>query len=164
MITALIERLTGNPWFLVTTLALGLVVGGGAAWYVQGLRLDAVKAEYAAFVSTTKAAGVAATKAAVQAAAADKLNKEKTDNELKTTIVRLAADNDRLRNSRAGRGYVPAAPAGSSRTDLACFDRTELESALRQLDEDLSKLFNEGDTDAVSLNAARNWAAGLRKQ
>ena len=147
---------------LIVLLASIGLVGAGAAWKVQGWRLAAVKAEYAGFVATVKAQGEAAEKLAKATAAADKQNKERVDREYQTTITSLAADVKRLRDARTRAGYVPATPAGSRSPDLACFDRAELEQALRRFDEGVTGLIGEGDTTALGLNAARSWANGIR--
>ena len=58
--------------------------------------------------------------------------------------------------------FVAAAPAGSRSVDLACFDRAELEQALRDFDTAIQGLVDQGSADAVGLNVARRWAAGIR--
>ena len=152
------KLIVGNPWALVALFALGLSSGAGGAWWVQGLRLDAVKA----VVATTKAQGEAAKKLADATAAEDKRNKESSDHEYQTTIASLRADVKRMRDARAGSRFVPAAPAGSRRVDLACFDRAELERTIRDFDTAIQGLVDQGSADAVGLNVARSWAAGIR--
>ncbi len=152
------KMIVGNPWALAALFALGLSSGAGGAWWVQGLRLDAVKA----FVATTKAEGEAAKKLADAKAAEDKRNKESSDHEYQTTIARLDADVKRMRDDRARSRFVPAAPAGSRSVGLACFDRADLERTLQQFDEAVTGLIAEGDADAVGLNVARSWASGIR--
>ena len=158
----LVGMIVGNPgallWLIGAAFLIGLSSGAGVAWWVQGLRLDAVQA----FVATTKAEGEAAKKLAEAAAAEDKRKKESSDHEYQTTIASLRADVKRMRDARAGSRFVPAAPAGSRRVDLACFDRAELERTLQQFDEAVTGLIAEGDADAVGLNVARRWAAGIR--
>lgn len=156
------KLIVGNPWALVALFALGLSSGAGGAWWVQGLRLDAVKAEYAGFVATTKAQGEAAKKLADATAAEDKRKKESSDHEYQTTIAGLNADIKRMRDDRARSRFVPAAPAGSRSVGLACFDRADLERTLQQFDEAVTGLIAEGDADAVGLNVARSWASGIR--
>ena len=162
----LVGMITGNPtlllWLALGSFALGLASGGGVAWKVQGWRLDAVQAKFDGFTATVKAEGEAAKKLADATAAEDKRKKESSDHEYETRIASLTADNQRLRDARARSGYVPAAPAGSRSPELACFDRTELEQALRRFDEGITGLFAEGDAQAVGLNVARSWAAGIR--
>lgn len=152
------KLIVGTPWTLAALFALGLAFGGSGAWWVQGLRLDAVQA----FVATAKAEGDAAKKLAEATAAEDKRKKESSDHEYQTTIASLRADVKRMRDARASIRYVPAAPAGSRSVGLACFDRAELERTLQQFDEAITGLIAEGDADAVGLNVARSWAAGIR--
>ena len=152
------KMIVGNPWALAALFALGLAFGGSGAWWVQGLRLDALQA----FVATTKAQGEAAKKLADATAAEDKRKKESSDHEYQTTIASLRADVKRMRDARAGSRFVPAAPAGSRRVDLACFDRAELERTIRDFDTAIQGLVDQGSADAVGLNVARSWAAGIR--
>ena len=147
-----------NPYVVGGAVLLGLAIGGGGAWHVQGLRLDAVQAEYKGFVTQVDATGKAAEKEAARVIAAGKEAKQKADDENKVTIAQLNADIVRLRNSRSSRGYVPSTPTSSDRPDLACFDRGELEQAIRQLDDGVSGLLAEGDASALNLNTAKLWA------
>ncbi len=160
--TKIIARIVANPtvllWLTLAAFLCGSILAGGAAWKLQGLRLDAAKAEHKGFVATVKAQGEAAQTVAKAQAARDLKLKEGIDREHKTDIARLTADNQRLRNDRARTNYVPAAPADSRSPGLACFDRAELERALQQLDDGVSRILGEGDAAAVGLNAARTWA------
>ena len=162
----LVGMITCNPatllYLVAAAFVIGLSSGAGGAWWVQGLRLDAVQAEYDGFVATTKAEGEAAKKLAEATAAEDKRKKESSDHDYQTTIAGLNADVKRMRDARASIRYVPAAPAGSRSVGLACFDRAELERTLQQFDEAITGLVAEGDADAVGLNVARSWAAGIR--
>jgi hypothetical protein len=161
-----VGMIVGNPglllWLVIAAFVIGLSSGAGGAWWVQGLRLDAVQAEYDGFVATTKAQGEAAKKLADATATEDKRKKESSDHEYQTTIASLRADVKRMRDARAGSRFVPAAPAGSRRVDLACFDRAELEQTLQQFDEAVTGLIAEGDADAIGLNVGRSWATGIR--
>lgn len=156
------KLIVSNPWMLFALFVLGLSSGAGIAWRIQGLCLDAVQAEYDGFVATTKAQGEAAKKLADAQAAEDKRKKESSDNEYQATIASLRADVKRVRDARAGSRFVPAAPAGSRRVDLACFDRAELERTIRDFDTAIQGLVDQGSADAVGLNVARSWAAGIR--
>ena len=79
-----------------------------------------------------------------------------------TTIAGLNADIKRMRDDRTRGRFVPAAPASSRNPGIACFDRAELEQAIRRLDSGVSGLLEQGDADAVGLNTARAWAGGIR--
>ena len=158
----LVGHIIGNPALILWIAAGAFVSGAGGAWWVQGLRLDAVQAKYDGFVATTKAEGEAAQKLADAKAAEDKRKKESSDHEYETTIASLRADVKRMRDDRARSRFVPAAPAGSRSVGLACFDRADLERTLQQFDEAVTGLIAEGDADAVGLNVARSWASGIR--
>lgn len=162
----LVGHIVGNPalilWIAAGAFVLGLSSGAGGAWWVQGLRLDALQAKYDGFVATTKAEGEAAKKLADAKAAEDKRKKESSDHEYETTIASLRADVKRMRDDRTRGSFVPAAPAGSRNPGIACFDRAELEQAIRRFDAGVSGLVEQGDADAVGLNVARSWAAGIR--
>ena len=158
----ILGMITKNPlllvWIALGAFAAGALSGGGAAWTVQGWRLDAVQAKFDGFVATTRTAGEAAQKAATLREAADKSKKEQADAENNRTLDRLRADNQRLRNTRAGSSFVPAAAPGTGRPDIACFDRPELERALRGFDLGIQGLVDEGSAATVNLDTARGWA------
>ena len=162
----LVGMIVGNPallpWIAGAAFVLGLTTGTGGAWWVQGLRLDAVQAEYYGFVATTKAEGEAAKKLADAKEAEDKRKKESSDHEYQTTIASLRADVKRMRDDRSRGRFVPAAPAGSRNPEIACFDRAELERTIRDFDTAIQGLVDQGSADAVGLNVARRWAAGIR--
>lgn len=164
----ILSMVNGNPlvllWLALGAFALGVMSGSSGAWYLQSLRLGALQAEYDGFVATTKAAGEAARKEAAVKAESDRQLKESKDHEYKTTLAALRADNERLRHERTRASYVPAAPAGASRPDLACFDRAELDQALRRFDDGASQLVGAGDEAALSLTIAKSWAAEVEKR
>ncbi len=143
---------------LIIALVLASI-GAAAAWTVQGWRLDKVRAEYAAFVAETRAAGEAAQKAVAMKEAADQQRKEQADRENSTTIAGLRADIKRLRHDNdAARSPVPPAAPGARRPDLACFDRAELESALRGFLAEARAIADQGSEAIVNLNTAKAWA------
>lgn len=158
----LLGIVTRNPmvliWIAVGAFVVGAASGGGTAWTVQGWRLDAVQAKFDGFIATTKAEGEAAKKLANDQAAEDKRKKEQADEENARTLSALRADVKRLRDARPGGSFVPAAASGSLRPELACFDRSELERAIRGLDLGVQGLVDEGSEDAVSLNTSKSWA------
>jgi len=147
---------------LPLTLVAAFMAGGAAAWAVQGYRLDAVSAGYRAFVSTTAVLGEAAKKAAVRQAALDQSKKEQADHENKIAVAALRADIVRLRNTRASGSFVPATAATPGRPELACFDRSGLESAIRVLDRGVQGLVDEGSEATVNLDTAKRWAAAIK--
>ena len=140
-------------------IAAGVVVLGMAgAVYVQTARLTACKAEYAKFVGGVEAIGKAADKAAKDKEAMDRILKEQADAENARTTASLRATVKRLRDTRPSGGFVPPAPAGASRPDLACYSRAEYLGATGNLVEGLRRLADEGSEAAVGLNTAKEWA------
>ena len=138
MILSLLGHVTKNPmlliWIALGSFVAGIVTGGGTAWMVQGWRLDAVKAEFKGFVDTTKILGEAAQKESDKMKQADKQRMENANAENARTINNLRADIKRLRNTRTSGDFVPSPASNADRPDLACFDRAELERAIRTLD------------------------------
>lgn len=173
----LLKLATGNPLtllYLAGAIALASAVAGGtAAWKIQGVRLETSRAETAAvrlrfdnFKAEVTAQGKVAKEKADAQAAKDRANKEKADVESKRLVTALRADIARLRHDRdSSRGsIVPAAPATSSRPDLACFARAEFEPALRavldRIRDRTRGLVDEGSEATVNLDTAKAW--GLR--
>lgn len=146
---------------LMTWLAIGgavvLLLSWGAL-YIQTQRLETVKDEYAEFAAMVKVAGEQAQKAADAQAAQDKRNKERADAEHMRATTALRADIARMRESRSGGNFLSPAAPGAKRPDLACYDRTELESAIRGLDKGLQGLVDEGSQATVDLNTLKLWA------
>lgn len=166
LLLGLVGRVTGNPmlllWIALGAFVAGVVTGGGAAWKVQGWRLDAVKAEFKGFVDTTKALGEAAQKVSDATKAADQKRQEQANEENKRTTDALRADIKRLRNARTSGNFVPPAAPGARRPDLACFDRAELESAIRIFDLEIQGLVDQGSEATVNLDTAKLWAKGTK--
>jgi hypothetical protein len=145
--------------FVIAGLAFALL-GAWGAWNRH--QLNAVTAEYESFKVETKAAGIAAQQAADASIAADKERKEKSDAMLKTRITALAADNKRLRDS-AGASSLPARPADTRCPETwACFDRGELDSAIRRFTQDTSGLVAEGAAVRLQLTTAMEWATSIK--
>lgn len=134
---------------------VGLLLAG---LIIQTKRLEAVQTEYATFAAGVEQVGKLAVAAAEKQKADDKLKKEKADAENATAIAAVRADNARLRAQRASRSYVPTAASGAASPERACFDRALLERALRDLDEGVSGLVDEGSEATVNLDTAKRWA------
>jgi len=122
-----------------------------AAWVVQGYRLDAANARYDLLV------GQADADAKIKA---DKLRKEISDAENKITTDNLCAYIERLRRERSSKSFVPAPASGSASSDRACFDRGELEQAIRAFDSAVSGIVDKGSAATIDLNTAKLWAQG----
>jgi hypothetical protein len=125
---------------------------------LQTWRLDAIQTEYATFASGVEQVGKLAAAAAEKKEADDKLAKEKADHENVITHAKLADTIKRLRAQRASSGFLPPAAPGAGSPQRACFERDDLERALRTLDRGVQELVAEGDEVTVNLSSAKRWA------
>ena len=107
----LLKMITGNPlvllWLALAVFGFGVASGGGAAWFVQGLRLTHAEQEFTKFRQDTKEAGLAA-----------KANKLRIENEHKDNLAKVVNDNeDKLPKirSEAVANYLAAHPANVMR-------------------------------------------------
>jgi len=142
-------------------IALGaaLIIGGlGIALKVQTSRLDAVKTEYAAFRAQVAAEGKIAQAKTDARIAVDKLKMEKSNADHAKNAAALNATIKRLRNARPGSSFVPTTATAATSTDRACFDRPQLERAIRDFDTGVQGLVDEGSQVTVDLNTAKEWA------
>lgn len=89
--TWLIEKISGNPVVLIVLLIAAFVAGVSSAWWVQGLRITAVKQEHKDFVQSMKDQEIANAEAAErQREESDKKYAElerKLNDEIKSGIV-----------------------------------------------------------------------------
>jgi predicted nucleic acid-binding Zn-ribbon protein len=132
-----------------------------AAIWIQTARLDHCVENHANFVASVKAEGEAAKARAKQKELQDFLNKERSDAAYMAELDDLRARVKLLRDRGGSGNHVPAAPAGSSCPQgQACFDRAELERALRNLVGGVRELVDEGSEVSKALKSAREWANG----
>jgi DNA repair exonuclease SbcCD ATPase subunit len=90
--------------------------------------------------------------------AQDKKAKETADESANRQMAQLQRTIVRLRNDRERAPSVPAAPAGSTKPELACFDRAEFARTVGNLEAGMERIAGEGAEATVGLNAARDWA------
>jgi flagellar biosynthesis component FlhA len=146
---------TGLPLSAWIAIAFALTLGFGA---LQTHRLHAEKKAFATFKTEVKVKGEQAKKDAEKQIAADKRQKEKADEQNKRNSDSLNRELVRMRANNATRSLVPAATATASRPDLACFDRTDVDGALRAFTAGTLELVGEGAKATVDLDTARAWA------
>lgn len=156
MITLLLAN-----WRLVAIALLAVAVGV-QTWRLGLAQDDVVRVQalFDAFKAQVAAEGEKARADAILREKADQQRKDTADAEHQRNIAALQRDISRMRRERdSARGsIVPPAPAGSTRTDLACFDRTALESAFRGFVAEVRGLVDEGAKATVELDTARRWA------
>jgi hypothetical protein len=167
----LLKLATGNPvtllWIAGAIAVASAAVGASGAWTVQGFRLDAARADYAAFKTQVKAAGDVQNVKAKAEDATNQQRKEKADvqnTEAKRSLAATYTAARKLRVDRAGAGsgFLPAAPAGAPDPARTCFDRAALDRGLAEADAVLQigaeEILQRGDAAVVDLNTAKAWA------
>lgn len=144
-----------NPWVLLALLSA--LVGA----FMFGVHLEAGRFE--AFKQTVAAVGKAQEVQSAQRTKDRKAITTGVDNvhQLETSKLRatvLALDR-KLRTDPGGSVLPPRQqPVPTSGPDLACFDRAELDAALRRFAADTAGLVGEGSAAVLDLNTAKNWA------
>lgn len=136
-------------WKLIAFGAVALAVGG-YVWYCERS-----KDQLAASKAIAEQQAIQNAKQAYR----DLKNKERADENYERRINRLRADVKRLRDSSAS--LLPPAPSGSPSPERACFDRTQLDAALRKFAGGASELVGEGAAAVEGLDVAKEWAGGL---
>ena len=154
-----------SPTAWIAAGAAVLIAALGIALKVQTGRLDAAKAEYAAFKVKVEILGEQAQMAAKTRELEDLATKKRADDENAKTKRDLAGVYDAyrsLRAQRAGGSLLPAAATGSGSPDRACFDRAALDRGLEKADGLLQEgaigILQRGDQAIVDLNTAKGWA------
>lgn len=152
------------PWY-VRWVALGLAMLAAAAFGAFRMHehdrkaYDKLQGEFVVFKDKVTALGIQAKKDAKAKEDLDKKRKDAADHENALALDTLADTVASLRNSRAGRSIVPPAPAASKcPSGQACFDRAELERALRDYRSEIRGFVDEGSAVTIDLNTARRWA------
>ena len=148
----LLKLFTGNPltmlWIALGIAAVAGASGGAAAWKVQGWRLDAVKNEFAAFVSNVEVEG--------EKAKVRKIEKESKDAK---TIAAAVSDRDaalkrlRLAQAGAGRGSVSLAPPAAAGSREICFEPEAFASAIDRFRERVTGIVIQGEEAAIDAQA-----------
>ena len=134
----------------------------GVALKIEVMRYDALDKEYQGFKAKVEVLGREAQKAADEKYAKAIKDREKANAENIATTARLNDAVAKLRAQRSSRNFLPSPAATASRPDVASFDRTELERALRVFDQDLQGFTNEGSKAVIDLDTAKEWARQLQ--
>ena len=140
-------------WIAAGILALAV---GGYVWHCEATKRDHAQL-VARLEEQAKAQEIANAKEALRQAK----NKERTDEEQNRRLADLRRANKRLRDELADTVFVPPAAPGSASSDLACFDREQLNGALRAFAAGVQGLIEEGGEAVIGLDAAKGWARGL---
>ena len=163
--TKILSLVVGNPmlllWGAFGIFAFGLASGGSMAWKIQGYKLTAAQNEHKAFVAEVKALGDVQNE---KAKAADQLHasivKEK-DNENAVLHDKLNITAQRVRDTNTRVSILPKASSGSASPNLSCFDRAELDNALREFSRATSEIAIEGESATIDLDTGKKWVQEL---
>lgn len=157
MINLLLGRVMGNPmlivWSALGAFVAGAITGGGAAWTVQGWRIDAVKAEFKGFKAQVEVLG--------KAAQAEKQRTEtahaKTTKEIKDAIPKQIA----AARSYAVRNYIASLPitSGGSGVSPAANGAAGIDAAGKEsVAACRPEFIEDAAQDAATLTAWQEWA------
>lgn len=156
------------PPFALKYGAYALVLGTA---YISGCvrgsqmandRIERITQDYANFRINTEIVGKAAQASADERKALDERRKAASDESYAKALGVLGRDIGELRRARSSADYLPPAPADTKCPEgWACFDRTLLQQAIRQLDEGVSGILAEGDSVRLRLSEAITWANRL---
>lgn len=164
--------LFSGPYALIARVAcyaaLVLAIASGGAYAMHkwdagelaNQKAETVKVQTAfdKFKADTAAAGNVAKAKADAQTLADKLAKDQADAEHARTVAALTLTIDGLRKQRPAGSFVPAAPAGTSRPDLICFDRAAYSAADGEFTSGARGLADEGTAATIDIDTAKRWA------
>ena len=142
----MLNLILGN-WRLIAAGIVAAVVGG----YV--LHCESSKKRLAQSIAIAEEQQRANAKQALR----DIKNKERSDENYQRNLARLAADVKRLRDSSPV--FVPSAGSSPGGVERACFDRAELDAALRSYRAGVVGLLAEGAQAIEALDESKAWAA-----
>lgn len=151
-------------WFAGAALLIAAAGWGAYAMHRHDkAAYTTLESEFTTFKATVAAKGEQARQQAVLQQKQDKKRKDDADKRYAQTVAALDANIRGLRAAADSRSYsLPAAPATSSRPDLACFDREQYQREMGILDARLLQgsrnLADEGTTATVGLDTGKTWA------
>jgi hypothetical protein len=143
--------------YVYGVIALTIV---GLAWYADSQHDRAIKAEtqFKNYRDDVVAAGKRAEREADEQRDRDKKRQERANEANERNTAALNRELIRLRANNATQMLLPPAPAGSSRPDLACFDRAEFIGAARKRGDRVLEIVGAGAKATVDLDDAKTWA------
>jgi len=150
--------LFSGPYAVIARIAALLVTVGSIYLfgYVKGHA--SAEIDFAEYKTKVETLGEAQAKRTAETIKADKERKENADATYKTRIAGLNAELSKLRNS-ASASSLPAAPADTRcPKEWACFDRSELDDAIRDFTTETAAIAGKGETVRLMLTSAIEWA------
>lgn len=147
--------------FLLSNWRWVIIGGLCIALLVQTARYEFVEMAFEEFKIETRTAGRVQEEQTKARIAEERAAKEKADAENARAVARLNATIRKLRDERASSSFVPNAASATASPERACFDRPELERALRDFDSEAARLVDEGSKAVVDLDTAKRWAQNV---
>ena len=149
------------PIMAWAAIGAAVAIGGlSLALWVQTGRLDAVKREYAGFVANVKAQGEAAEAETKRINKENEAKRARYDKQISALRSSNATLERRLRDS-ASESSLPRTASITGQPQAACFDRPQLDAAIRGFTERTAAIAAEGSRCLTELDNARSWAADL---
>lgn len=145
-----------TSWIMLGMGAIILILG--IAVKFQTVRLESCRAESIAFRESVRVQGEAAEKKAKEQEKADKLKKEKADENLRKLRATNADLNRRLRDN-ASRSFVSPSSADTGKPQVACFNQPAIDAAIKRFAERVAGLAEQGQNAIDDLNNAKQWAS-----
>jgi len=134
----------------VIALGVALLAVGGYVWSCERAKANLAEAHAIAERQAVENA---------KQALRDIKAKERADENYERRLARLTIDVRRLRDASAS--LLPAAAPGSADPERACFERAELDAALRAFATGAAGLIGEGAAAIEGLDSAKEWAGSL---
>ena len=147
-------------WGLPISWIISAAIALGAGGYV--IHCEHVKKDRNEIISNLKRDAQEQKKRNDDRQARENRAKEEAEANAKRNLDQLHRTILRLRDDRNRAPSVPAAPAASSRPELACFSRTDLDRAVGSLEAGVEGLIAEGAASAIELDAAKEWVRSIR--
>ena len=137
------------PWAIAAILA-----AGGFAYVVHCNN-------NARFITAQKVLAEEQVKRLQEKAARELKAKEEADAQRTKETAALQRTIKRLRDANSGPSLVPTAASCAGSTEVAAFDRAELDRALREFTAGVQELVAEGEQAVIDLDSAKGWALKL---
>lgn len=150
--------LFSGPYALLARLA-ALAIAIGAIYITGWVRgHHSAELDFAAYKTKVETLGEEQAKHNAEVIQANNARKEKSDAIYRTRIAGLTADLGKLRNSASASSLPAPAPDSRCPPEWACFDRQELDAAIRDFTRETAELVGTGEEVRLRLTTAIEWA------
>ncbi len=150
--------LFSGPYALLARFAaLAIAIGGIYLFgYIKGHH--SAELDFAKFKAEVATLGEAQERRTAEIIKANNARKEKSDAIYRSRIAGLTSDLGKLRNSASASSLPTPAPDSRCPPEWACFDRQELDAAIRDFTRETAELVGTGEEVRLRLTTAIEWA------